>query len=440
MSPLPPTYRTYIPPETLPERKIYPAPEGVSSITSPITSKIIVFYEQDDTRGGLVPVNKLEEAIAKTLSIFYPFAGRLSPRPRGRFEVQDFDKGCLFQVCELPDSIEEYKKNHFGYTILPIANLVPIHHYTSLELPLLGIQLTQLQGGQALGYSFNHRLSDGVAVTGFIHTMAKFLRGEQVPPFEMYYDWQRPPLHPSPKYNHRIDYPVMKEAFEREITKDPGPNIHRVFPFPIHKAEELKRQIIQEMSDKDVRISLRDAITAFIYRSIVKARRIKGQCDFVYIVSKRHEHPDKKLQKHFGNYIVGAVIPEKHDELMRRPMSSTAQRVREQVAKVNPEYMDSLEYYLNHVEDPSMVYPPVHRMTRGCVLWSDWSRYVFSVDLGYGKHCGVTRSLLNPVPSALVTMSSERDGIYDVVVQMDPESMERLNNDKQIQYYTLGAF
>ncbi|CDS10969.1 hypothetical protein LRAMOSA03233 [Lichtheimia ramosa] len=437
MTPLPPTFRTYIPPETLPERKSYPAAEGTSLIMLPVYAKSVIFFEQDDTRGGRVPVDKLQEAIAKALSIFYPFAGRLSPRPRGRFAVQDFDKGCLFQVCELPDSIQEYKRNHFGYATLPITDLVPLLRYTSLDMPLLGIQLTQLQDGQVLGLSFNHRISDGLAAAGFRATMAQIVRGEQVPPFDMYHDWQRPPLYPSPKYDHSIDYPVMKEIPEGE---DPGPTIQRVFPLPIQHAEELKRQIQHEIPNKNIQISLRDAIAAFMYRSIVKARRIKGKCDFVYVVSKRHEHPDKRLQQHFGNYIVGAVVPEKHDELMRRPMSSTAQRIREQVAKVNPEYMDSLEYYLNNVQDPSMVSSPRRRMTRGCVIWSDWSRFSYNTDYGYGKSCGVIRNCLNPSPRAVVTMLPKREGLFDLIVQMDPESMLRLQDDEQIQRYTLGAF
>ncbi|KAJ8656223.1 hypothetical protein O0I10_008017 [Lichtheimia ornata] len=47
------------------------------------------------------------------------------------------------------------------------------------------------------------------------------------------------------------------------------------------------------------------------------------------------------------------TVPEQPDTLMHRPMSSTAQRIREQVATVNPEFMNSLKYYLNHVEDPT---------------------------------------------------------------------------------------
>ncbi|CDS10956.1 hypothetical protein LRAMOSA03221 [Lichtheimia ramosa] len=435
--PLLPTYRTYISPEKLPESKSYPAPEGVSPITWCLFTEVIVFNEKDDTSGGRVPVNKLQEAIAKTLSAFYLLAGRLSPRSRGRFAVQDFDKGCLFQVCKLPDSIQEYKRNHFGYATVPIADMTPIHHYTSLDIPLMAVQLTQLQDGQAFGYSFHHQICDSLAISQFVSTMAKFLRGEQVPPFEMYYDWQRPPLYPSPKYDHSIDYPVMKKIPERE---DLGPTIMRVFPFPVHKAKELKRRIEQEISNKNVRISLRNAIAAFMYRSVVKARKIKGKCDLFYVVSKRHEHPDKRLQQHFGNYIVGAVVPAKHDELMRRPMSSTAQRIREQVAKVNPEYMDSLEYYLNNVQDPSMVYSPAQQMTRGCVLWSDLSHFSMSVHLGYGKPCGVTRLCLDSIPITEVAMAPIREGVYDLMVHMEPESMLRLQNDKQIQYYTLGAF
>lgn len=304
MAPLPPVYRTFVQPETLPEKKSYPAPEGVSHVTSNIYTKHAVFIEEDNRR-GLIPVNKLEKAIAKALTIFYLFAGRLSPESPGRFSVKDFDKGCLFQVCELPDSFVEYKKNRFGYATVPVDQLMPIHRYASFDTPLAGVQLTQLQGGQALAYSINHRLADGVPFTGFMSAVAYALRHETVPPIELYYDWQRPQLKPSPKYNHSIDYPVMKEVPIPVMAMDPGPSMKRVFAIDEHKAEELKRQMKQEVADKeDVRISVRDAITAFMYRAIVKARRLKGQCNLVYVVSKRNAHPDKRLLQYFGNYFV----------------------------------------------------------------------------------------------------------------------------------------
>lgn len=301
MTPLPPTYRTFVQPETLPENKSYPAPEGISLITSPVYTKVALFVEQDEIR-GLIPINTLEKAIAKVLSKLYLYAGRLSPEPRGRFSVHNFDKGCLFQVCESSGSFEGYKKKRFGYGTAPLGDFMPLHQYASLDTPLMGVQLTQLQGGQVLGFSFLHRLSDGLADTIFIASLACVLRNEE-PPFEMYYDWQRPPVQPNPEYDHSIDYPVMNEKPQRP-TGEPDHNVKRVFVINRDKADELKRQVEHEMEGTNIKISVRDAITAFMYRAIVKAKRVKGKCDFVYVVGKRHAHPDTRLLQHFGNYFV----------------------------------------------------------------------------------------------------------------------------------------
>lgn len=44
----------------------------------------------------------------------------------------------------------------------------------------------------------------------------------------------------------------------------------------------------------------------------------------------------------------------------------------------------------------------------------------------------------DPVPMAVVTMTTLWEGAFDVIVQLDPESMERfLMNDEQIQHYTI---
>ena len=302
MSPLPPVYRTFVQPETLPEKNSYPAPDGCSLISSPIYTKIVIFIQEEDVNGGgPVPVNKLEKAIAKALSTFYIYAGRLSSQPQGRFTVQDFEQGCLFQVCESPDSMEEYRKNRFGYATVPIADFVPLQSYTSLDSPLLGVQLTQVQGGQIIGFSFYHRVADGWGNAFFIFAVASAL-ADQALPIELYYDWQRPPLKPSPKYDHSIDYPVLNGIPNRGAL-DPNKFTKRVFIIPDEKAEEIKRQVEQELPDRDAKITVRDAITAFMYRAIVKARRIKGRCDLVCMVSKRLDHPDKRLMQHFGNYL-----------------------------------------------------------------------------------------------------------------------------------------
>ena len=304
MAALPPIYRTYIRPETLPEKKSYPAPEGVSLVTSTMYSKILVFTEEDNR--GRIPINKLEQAVAKALSSFYLFAGRLSPQPRGRYVIQDFEKGCLFQVCESSDSLQEYKKNHFGYKNVPVSDFMPIHNYTSFDLPLVAVQLTQLQGGQALGYSFNHRIADGLAVCYFLSIVAQYMRNE-APSVELYYDWQRSPVQPNHRYDHSIDYPVVHENLQvipERYKLDDTRSIRRVFAISDYKAKELKSRLELELADKDATISLRDAVAALFHQSIVKARRIKGRCDLLYMVSKRRQHPDKRLMNHFGNYFV----------------------------------------------------------------------------------------------------------------------------------------
>ncbi|KAJ8656224.1 hypothetical protein O0I10_008018 [Lichtheimia ornata] len=258
-------------------------------------------YHTFDESRGLIPIKTLEKTIGKTLSKLYLYAGRLSPAPRrGRSSVQDFGKGCLFQVCELLDSFQEYKKNRYGYTTVPVGDLMPLDQYASLDTPLLGIQLTQLQGGQVLAFSFLHRMSDGLADATFITCLSCTLHNED-PPIEMYYDWQRPPFQPSPKYDHSIDYPVMSETYKRPTMKLDH-DMKCIFVIDDDKANELKRQMEQEIQDHDFNITVRDAVTAFMYRVIVKAKRIKGKCDFVYVVGKRHAHPDKRLLQHFGNY------------------------------------------------------------------------------------------------------------------------------------------
>ena len=131
-------------------------------------------------------------------------------------------------------------------------------------------------------------------------------------------------------------------------------------------------------------------------------------------------------------------IPDTAEDLLSRKLSKSALRIREKVNSIGYEYVETLEDYLNQVKDPSHVLTPVRAFQRNYVGWTDWSRFTADLDFGYGSAVAF-RSYVDPSPLALITVLPLH-AFYDIVVQLDPESMKRLEADEELKKYATGCF
>ncbi|KAI8139944.1 transferase [Fennellomyces sp. T-0311] len=431
---LPPKHREFVQPETLPSQPRFPAPAGISRVVMPIYTKFVIFFENDENVPNFMPPEYIKRGMARALSSFYLLAGRLLPEDNGRYSVGSFEKGALFQSVLCTESLQACKDTYFSYQKVPIADYVPLHQYNSIDAPLAGIQVNYLRGGVALGFSFHHSITDGLGITAFVTYMSYTARKE-MPLLPVLYDWDREPLRVSPKYDVSKAYPVVDEPPIPQVWN--APSEKRLVVFSLDQAEQLRKAVEAEM-DKPGKISTRDALTALMHRVVVRARRTKGPCDLVFVTSPRYAHPDKRMRLYFGNYIVNVCIPDTPKDLLSRKLSDSALRIRERVNSVDIEYVETLENYLNQIDDTSCILTPVRAFQRTHVGWTDWSRFTADLDFGYGKIVGF-RSYVDPSPLALITVLPLHAN-FDIVVQLDPESMRRLEQDEELKKYATGCF
>jgi len=72
------------------------------------------FYRRDESMGGKDPVRVIQEALAKALVPYYPFAGRLREHDGCKLAVDCTGEGVLFVEADADVGLE-----HFGDPVLP---------------------------------------------------------------------------------------------------------------------------------------------------------------------------------------------------------------------------------------------------------------------------------------------------------------------------------
>ncbi|CAI0403075.1 unnamed protein product [Linum tenue] len=125
---------------------------------------------------------KLKEGLAAVLDDIYQLAGRLGKDDEGVFRVEydddDMDgTGVEFSEAAADDSTTAFKD------LIQYSGVLNVH---GLHRPLLGIQLTKLRDGLAMGLAFNHAILDGTSTWHFMGSWAEICSEStsiSVPPF-----------------------------------------------------------------------------------------------------------------------------------------------------------------------------------------------------------------------------------------------------------------
>jgi len=380
---------------------------------------------------------RLRNSLAEILVHYYPVAGRLSLAEDGRIELDCNAKGVTFIEAQTTKSLGDY--GDFS-PCESVRELVPKIDYTQPveEIPLLLVQSTRFHGGEGfvIGVAFCHVMADGLGGIQFINSWAKLARGETLEPHELpYLDRTVLKLQhssTSPCFDHpelrSLPLKLGSSDIYAEQRKKMSAALLELTP---QQVEKLKKEANEEPLQEGVRAYSRfEAVAAHIWRCASRARELGEKQPTVvrFNADIRNRLIPPLPRNYFGNALAATVSPKCYvGDIVSKPLSYAAQKVREANEKLSNEYIRSQlkivlgeeqldcirALFMGQGERRNVPYagnPNLHTTS-----WM--SMPVYEADFGWGKpvHFGV--AYVSSQDRAVILLSPHGDG--SIIVSMD---------------------
>ncbi|KAL0321924.1 UNVERIFIED_CONTAM: Spermidine hydroxycinnamoyl transferase [Sesamum calycinum] len=297
-----------------------------------------------------------KSSLRKVLVPFHPLAGRWSRIPRGRLEIECSGIGVPLTEAESDATLDELKEFEH-HLLVPSIDLE--------QLPLVAVQLTRFKcGGVCLGVAMSHAAVDGQSASHFYTGWARLARGEQLEtqPFldrKLLGDVGRkphsaaPPPQPPPEFE-TPPFLIGESGCKSEREKTTIRASLRLTKFQI---EMMRRKANENRGSAAAGSSFTcyEVITAHIWRCTCKARRHmreqRSRLSISVDIRRRMQPPLPKT--YFGNAVLDVVALDCAGELIAKPLSYAASKIREAINKLTNEYVTSTIDFLRAVDDLS---------------------------------------------------------------------------------------
>ncbi|KAI8020959.1 Spermidine hydroxycinnamoyl transferase [Camellia lanceoleosa] len=288
----------------------------------PIThAPLICFYGSLPGLSFASIIETLKISLSKALVCFYPLAGRLywTTGNSGRVALNCNSMGArLYQADDPLD-----------------------------QLPLLLVQLTKFScGGVSLGLATSHIMIDGLSLSHFISTWAKFARGEplDVLPFldRTLLLARDPPIPPQFNHDRFSPPPLLIGGSDNQEERSKETTV-AMFHLSKTQVEKLKHMANVSRATNVQSYSRYEAVAGHLWRCTCNAREHKNnQITKLYFqVNFRNRMLPPFPQGYFGNAILRIAASSQSGELMTRPLGHASSKIREAVEMVTDDYVRS---------------------------------------------------------------------------------------------------
>lgn len=260
-SPTPPQLRCY---------KLSLLDQMVPCVYTPMA----LFYPSASIQGREIISQTLQNSLSKTLSYYYPFAGRLM----NNTYIDCNDKGVEFIEarihCRMSDIIED-KSSQLKNLILPSKSQILTNHdnfnVAAADYSLVLVQLNYLDcGSLALCVSISHKLADASARSIFVNDWAAIARKSSSDDH-----FPSPSSPDSPQFIGTSIFPPVLEdpGFDGQVLPSNQSCVTRRFLFQASKIAELKAMAANSAGsvvDNPTRV---EAVTALLYKCAMSAAK-----------------------------------------------------------------------------------------------------------------------------------------------------------------------
>ncbi|XP_021752970.1 uncharacterized acetyltransferase At3g50280-like [Chenopodium quinoa] len=391
-------------------------------------------------------LDKFKNSLSISLVHFYPLAGRLATQkfhdehaiwvyvdgskgPGARLIHASVDDLLCYDLISSNDvhpivrsffDLGEKAVNHDGHT-----------------RPLLSIQVTELLDGVFIGFTMNHSIADGTSLWHFISTLSQiFLQLDD--------NYDGPKENAIMSISHRPIFepffpvgfgPILKLPFlepNEFITPniDIGPLREKIFDFSSTSISKIKIMANQECGLGHHTISSFQALCAFLWISVTRARNLEPdqETTFGVAINFRPKINPPLTGDYFGGFIKRAHGTCNVGELLGKGLGWAATIIHELIIGLDDK---AIRAFLNRlIEAPFVVQPnmtSVYYQPNSLLIGGSTKFDMYGPEFGLGKAVAVLAGYGNK-EDGKVTANPGREGggSVDLEVCLRPETMNAL--------------
>ncbi|KAG6692853.1 hypothetical protein I3842_10G135100 [Carya illinoinensis] len=403
---------------------------------------ICIYKTTSDNNEKITTLETLKDSLSRALVPYYPLAGRLRWIHGGRLELH-----CNAKGAQLLEAYSEAKLDELG-DFAPteaIEDLVPKVDYSSPieDWPLMLVQVTRFScGGLCVGTAMSHTMVDGWSAANFFNAWAKLARGDELEENEM-------PFHD--RTILRSSEPLLPPRFEHiEFTKPPlllghtDANVEQLKETCATILKVTKEQVeglrnkANEIPHQDMEMvvtrpySRYEATASHLWRCICKARASdNSQPTRVSLgVDIRSRLKPSLPVGYFGNTVLQTVTsPCVHGDLLSKPLSYAAGKLREAIERMTDEYIRSaldVSALRNNFHIRAYTKTPKFLGNPNVSIGSWINLPFYGMDYGWGKPIYVGPGLLNDDGKSFIMSSPAADGSLLIALRLQTEYMDSL--------------
>ncbi|XAR61577.1 Vinorine synthase [Bertholletia excelsa] len=395
-----------------------------------IFSHVALYYLADNSNDGKLNIseslNHLKESLSKTLTRFYPLAGRIA---EDQLSIDCNDEGLHYFEAR----VNCFLANFLTKPDLNLLNQFYPCHPSNIE-PCARIYPVMIQinifdcSSIVIGLCLSHKILDGISTSTFLKGWAACARG--------CIEATRPVFRAASLFPPSNNLPMDAIALLGRSMVKTGNCITRRFLFDSSSMAALKSRASGRSGIQNP--SRVEAVSAFIWKSAMSALEANAGHQKPSIIShavdlrRRMELP---LEEHMGNLLwipYAQWLPEEDKEL-----KYLIRKIRETITSIDGDFVGKLQ----SGEGSSIVSENVKAMTELCSKgpveyygFTSWSKFgMYETEFGWGKPTWVSsHRITGPVFMNLVHMVETKrgDGI-EAWITLDERDMAALLGDQE---------
>ncbi|XP_006287610.2 uncharacterized acetyltransferase At3g50280 [Capsella rubella] len=442
--------KCFVKPKTLPEKWKEPyhfAPLDHFVLTIHYIQKGLLFLKPsfpesgDDAKEDFMQtlLEKLKDSLATTLVHFYMLSGRLSSlksesqTSHSVFVDCNNSPGAGFIHAESDLSVSDI----VGSKYVPLAVHSFFDHHKAVNrdgytMSLLSVKVTELVDGVFIGLSMNHSIGDGSSFWQFFNSFSDIFNSQEDTTDNNNNNkllcLKNPPIfrHVSgPMYSLPFSEPDESISFyETPVLKE------RMFHFSSETVRWLKSKANQECGTTE--ISSFQSLTAFIWRSITRARKLPNDQETTCRVAagNRSRMNPPLPPNHFGVYVSHVKTTTTIGDLLENNFGCAALKLHQAVSEHT---IEKITYELDRLLKYHITLEEYRMSSLNIVHMGSSPRFnKYGCEFGMGKAVAV-RSGYGGKYDGKVSAYPGREGgaSIDLEVCLLPEFMEALESDQE---------